>query len=726
VKTVFEELEKTISGKPLCSIVIPVHNRVDLTRQCLDAVRQNTSEVSYEVVVVDDGSTDGTAEFLAGLEPPFRSIANDGNLGFARSCNAGAWAADGQYILFLNNDTVPLPGWLPPMIRCMQERPEVGIVGSKLLYPEDDLIQHAGVAISPEKAAYHIYRCLPADLPEVNRERECQAVTGACFLVRTSLFKELRGFDDVFRNGLEDIDFCLRAREHGYKVWYCPLSVLYHHESMSPGRLHGQEHNIAAFFKRWAGKITPDPVSAKHVLARAGSPLLKVNTRGDKFVMFRGRTLYICDHRRWKTRKYSNVFSYGLARLYYGVRYCKYRSRIRELRREAVDEEHSGLSTVYPAGRDLQMDLPSEGEHLRERNDNVKPDSQSAARTVLVLGMHRSGTSMLARLVNLCGAYIAEPFEIMAPSPDNPAGYWEPKQLVEINRTILSQMDCSWCSLPAQMLPGSLENVDATVVSDMKRFLSCDVPQDRSRVLKDPRMSALLPLWRELLARPVALIVWRNPVDVAKSLEARDRFPASVSYALWEQYTRSAIEASEGMPRMLVSFDRFIREPKSSIETLVEFLAEHAGTKAEDVQFERLLSVASLDIVHHRSPEAAFFEDRNSSGSQRELLRRLEASGTRPESVKLDFDVEPVSVCRDELYRSARRIDDMARQLDGMGSELQRLLRLTHSLDRGARKYRVSHWFLHRVGLTRFARWTYKRWGPEEAEPSGPPKQTGQ
>ena len=187
--------------------MIPVHNRVDLTRQCLAAVRQNTSDVSYDVVLVDDGSTDGTAEFLAGLEPPFRSITNDGNLGFARSCNAGAWAADGEYILFLNNDTVPLPGWLPPMIRCMEERPEVGIVGSKLLYPEGDLIQHAGVAISPDKAAYHIYRCLPSDIPEVNRERECQAVTGACFLVRKSLFKELRGFDAVFRNGLEDIDF---------------------------------------------------------------------------------------------------------------------------------------------------------------------------------------------------------------------------------------------------------------------------------------------------------------------------------------------------------------------------------------------------------------------------------------------------------------------------------------------------------------------------------------
>ena len=711
--------------------MIPVHNRVDLTRQCLAAVRQNTSDVSYDVVLVDDGSTDGTAEFLAGLEPPFRSITNDGNLGFARSCNAGAWAADGEYILFLNNDTVPLPGWLPPMIRCMEERPEVGIVGSKLLYPEGDLIQHAGVAISPDKAAYHIYRCLPSDIPEVNRERECQAVTGACFLVRKSLFKELRGFDAVFRNGLEDIDFCLRAREHGYKVWYCPSSVLYHHESMSPGRLHGQDHNIATFFKRWAGKITPDPFSAKHVLARAGSPLLKVNWRGDKFVMFRGRTLYICDHRRWKTRKYSSVFSYGLARLYYGVRYSKYRNRIRELRREAIDEGNSSPSTVYPDGRHLsQMDVPGEREHSHERNDSVKSCSQSAAGTVLVLGMHRSGTSMIARLVNLCGAYIAEASEIMEPSPDNPAGYWEPTQLVDINRAILSQTDCSWCSPPLQKPPNSLESVDATVASDMKRFLSCDVPRDRPRVLKDPRMSLLLPLWRELLPRPVALIVWRDPVDVAKSLHARDRFPASVSYALWEQYTRSAIEVSDGMPRMLVSFDKFISEPRPSIEMLIDFLAEHAGIKAEEVEFERLLSVTSLDIVHHRSLASAFFEDPNSSGSQRELLRRLRDCGTRAENVKLDFDVEPVSIRKGELYRAARQIDDMARRLDGMGSELQRLLKLTRSLDRAARrsvqKYRVSHWFLHRVGLTKFARWTYNRWGPGKDEPPQSPEQTSE
>jgi len=336
-------------------------------------------------------------------------------------------------------------------------------------------------------------------------------------------------------------------------------------------------------------------------------------------------------------------------------------------------------------------------------------ESRAVPATVLVLGMHRSGTSMIARLVNLCGAYIAEQSEIMDPSPDNPAGYWEPKQLVEINRALLQQMGGSWCSPPLRNSSDFLESVDAAVVSDMRKFLSCDASGDRPRVLKDPRMSLLLPLWRELLPRPVALIVWRNPVDVAKSLRARDRFPASVSYALWEQYTRSAIEVSDGMPRMLVSFDRFIREPSSSVKMLVDFLSEHAGIVSAEAEHDQLLSVTSLDVVHHRSQLSAFFEDPNSSGSQRELLRRLEASGTRVENLRLDFDVEPAAISREELY-------GVARQLDEMNFEQRRLLYVIRDFDHRTDKYRAAHWFLHRLRVRKFARWVYKRWGPKGAE----------
>lgn len=365
-----EELQRAVSAKPLCSIVIPVYNCDNLTRQCLAAVRQNTTDVSYEVVVVDDGSTDGTGELLAQLRPPFRSIRNEENLGFARSCNKGAMAARGEYILFLNNDAVALPVWLPPMIHCMQHHPDVGIVGSKLLYPENDLIQHAGLAFGENKRPYHIYRCFPSSIPEVNLERECRAVTGACFLVRKSLFVELHGFDVVFRNGFEDVDFCLRTKERGYKVWYCPSSVLYHYESMSQGRSDYSDSNVAAFYKRWADKVTPDPVSGRHlqILARSGQPLLKVNAIGDTFVMFVGRTLYLCDHHRRIIRTYNDSLLYGLARLYYSMRYCRYRSRIRALRKEANSGVRSDFSAFSQEDRCLhQFWLPCEasGSHVQ-------------------------------------------------------------------------------------------------------------------------------------------------------------------------------------------------------------------------------------------------------------------------------------------------------------------------------------------------------------------------
>ena len=239
----------------LCSIVIPVFNQVELTRPCLDALRQTIQGVPYEVVVVDNASSDGTPELLATLESPFQSIRNEENLGFARACNQGAMAAQGEYLLFLNNDTSPLPKWLAPMLRCLEEFPDAGIIGSKLLFPQDELVQHAGIVITRNCLAYHVYSGFPSNSPEVNVRRAYPAVTGACLLVRRTLYNLLEGFDEVFLNGFEDVDFCLRARELGYKSVYCPDSALYHYTSMTEGRNAYDRENLAVFCKRWTGKI---------------------------------------------------------------------------------------------------------------------------------------------------------------------------------------------------------------------------------------------------------------------------------------------------------------------------------------------------------------------------------------------------------------------------------------------------------------------------------------
>ncbi len=320
---------------PTCAIVIPVFNKAELTRQCLEAIRKNTCFPDYEVIVVDNNSTDETAELLAGLEPPFRSIRNAENLGFARACNAGARTASSEYVLFLNNDTIPQPGWLVPMVGVLREQPDVGIVGSKLLYPCQDLIQHAGLGFI-DSSPYHIWRLFPPDFPEANIEKEIEAVTGACMLVRRRLFDELGGFDEGYLNGFEDVDFCLRARELGRKIVYCPRSVLYHLESMTEGRMSHNKQNGMLYLKRWADKaITTHPIM-KHCLARIGMPLLKTNFTGDRFVMFYERAFLKCDKIPPCVHTYRSWFSYALARAYYSLRYIRYRGTIKRTIREAA------------------------------------------------------------------------------------------------------------------------------------------------------------------------------------------------------------------------------------------------------------------------------------------------------------------------------------------------------------------------------------------------------
>ena len=234
-----------------CSVIIPVWNRCELTRDCLTALAKTTEGLSWELIVVDNNSTDGTQAFLSSLGGDVQVIRNQENLGFAKACNQGAQAARGKYLVFLNNDTVPLDGWLRALVAEVDGHPEVGIAGSKLLYG-DGTVQHAGVVfLRSQLSPYHIYSKASADLPAVNVRREFQVVTGACMLVRSQLFNELGGFHEGFRNGFEDVDLCLRAREKGYRVVYQPRSVLYHLESQTPGRKLHEADNARLLRERW-------------------------------------------------------------------------------------------------------------------------------------------------------------------------------------------------------------------------------------------------------------------------------------------------------------------------------------------------------------------------------------------------------------------------------------------------------------------------------------------
>ncbi|RNC65998.1 MAG: glycosyltransferase, partial [Desulfuromonadales bacterium] len=247
----------TAQDAPQVSIIIPLYNKVEYTKQCLEALALNTDQaLDYEVILVDNASSDGTADYLRTLSGNVTIVTNLKNLGFARACNQGGRLARGRRLVFLNNDTIPHPGWLDALIRGV-ERDGADIVGAKLLYP-NGRAQHAGVAFNEQSIGYHIFSGFTADAPAVNRKRFMQCVTAACMLAKREVFQELGGFDEGYVNGFEDVDLCLRAGERGRRILYTPESVLIHFEETSEGRKAHDEPNIRRFLSRWQGKVRCD------------------------------------------------------------------------------------------------------------------------------------------------------------------------------------------------------------------------------------------------------------------------------------------------------------------------------------------------------------------------------------------------------------------------------------------------------------------------------------
>jgi hypothetical protein len=150
------------------------------------------------------------------------------NTGFSPACNHGAQMSRGQYLLFLNNDTIPQPGWLEPLLHELQE-PGVGIVGPKLVYPDGESINHAGYVFGLG-CFYGVYHEHHPAAPEVNKKRDYQALLGACILISRELFFALGAFS---LDGLEDIDLCLKAGAQSLCSRYVPTSTVFHHGSVT-------------------------------------------------------------------------------------------------------------------------------------------------------------------------------------------------------------------------------------------------------------------------------------------------------------------------------------------------------------------------------------------------------------------------------------------------------------------------------------------------------------
>jgi GT2 family glycosyltransferase len=235
------------------SFIIPLYNRLDLTQPCLASLQASIPRgLDHEIILVDDGSTDGTRTWIQTLGTPFRVLLNERNLGYAGSNNRGAAVATGDILALLNSDLVLTARWLAPMLRLVRRR-RVGIVGNIQRRFEDRSLDHAGILFTEKCKPAHDARRRWGFVPWPSRR--VPAVTAACLLVRRELFLQLRGFDEAFRNGCEDIDLCFRARARGCSVRVALHSRILHHVSASRGENPKNEFNSRRLAVRWRDEL---------------------------------------------------------------------------------------------------------------------------------------------------------------------------------------------------------------------------------------------------------------------------------------------------------------------------------------------------------------------------------------------------------------------------------------------------------------------------------------
>lgn len=239
----------------MISIVTATYNKLELTQAFLDSLLAYCPSQPWEMVWVDDGSTDGTRDWLGTLPASrHRIIFNDKNSGYAASNNRGARLAQGEILIFLNNDLILTPGWLEPLIAALWSVPDIGMVGNVQISCASRLIDHAGVFFDLSGVPGHRLKNHPR-----GALRKCgvfsPAVTAACCAVKRDVFLNEGGFDEVYINGSEDFDLCLRLGRSGYRHWVDYRSVVWHHVSSSPGRKKHDLINQARFLTRW-GELT--------------------------------------------------------------------------------------------------------------------------------------------------------------------------------------------------------------------------------------------------------------------------------------------------------------------------------------------------------------------------------------------------------------------------------------------------------------------------------------
>lgn len=284
----YDVLEFPKYKKPEVSIIIPVYNQFSYTYGCLLSILKYTQGISYEVIIADDCSTDETKN-ISKYVKNIKVVKTETNVRFLLNCNNAAKQAKGKYIFFLNNDTNVQPNYLSSLLETIKSNPKIGLVGSKLVYPNGQL-QEAGGILWRDGSAWNYGNKSDPQNSEYSYRKPVDYISGAAILTKTSLWKEIGGFDERFVPAYcEDSDYCFEVRKHGYEVIFDPFSVVVHYEGISNGTdvttgvKKYQVDNSKKFLEKWKDELNKHYPNGENVfIARERS--------------FNKKTMLVIDH----------------------------------------------------------------------------------------------------------------------------------------------------------------------------------------------------------------------------------------------------------------------------------------------------------------------------------------------------------------------------------------------------------------------------------------------
>jgi hypothetical protein len=291
---------------------------------------------------------------------------------------------------------------------------------------------------------------------------------------------------------------------------------------------------------------------------------------------------------------------------------------------QLASEDGFLLPCIYPPAQ-----ARIEAFHGRMRDEGFAPESKAPrgreSRPVVVAGMHRSGTSLVAELLNAMGIYAGGPADLAPPDIFNPTGYWEHRVAAEINREAMATLGASW----KNVTPIALSKLSTDYLSRAQAFAQS--LQGRGPfLLKDPRISLLFPVWRDALPDAIIIIPWREPMSVARSVANRDRLPLLASIALWEHYNRTILRDTEGFPRLLVSYEELMADPIRVLRDLHDALSRLGVEGLALPSEQHIRQIVNPDFNRSGKGDA---DDTLLDPEQRALLNALRSGAVLHETV---------------------------------------------------------------------------------------------